>query len=593
MKRGMLSAVAAVFMGVLLMTREGFAEDMDAMWGEQVSKLKAEDAERGELFKDGNYAMFIHWGLYSHIGNQYKGRNYYGIGEWIKHKAMAGIPDDEYRDIAREFNPVKFDAMEIAQLAKDAGMKYIIITSKHHDGFAMYHSKANKFNIVDATPFRRDPMKELAKACEKVGIGFGFYYSHNQDWTFPGGNGGPKTDAEGNEKTFDDYFKEKCLPQVKEITSEYGPIVIVWFDTPGKMPKSYVEELVDVVRKNQPKALISGRAGHGLGDYRSLGDMEVPQENEEGMWEGVDTTNDSWAYAWYDNYWKSPREILHRLIATVARGGTYMLNIGPRGDGTVPERAARSLRASGEWIKRYPQVVYGTDASPWKHALPWGDITVRDNRLFLSIFEWPSSGELCLPGLKTEIKSVRLLKGSDSEQVKYKQHKGWTIFTVPDKAPEKLVSVVEVTLKDKPETEPVWGIDPGMDTEISVHFAEVTGAEKKRRSWMEKFGEWKHVVEVTKWSESGRVVWEVDVLKPGDYNIDLTYAGEGRVVWGVDIEGGEHIQNQQNSSHNYQRFAIGWLNFSSAGHYRVSVSCLEGNLEKAALKSIHFTPVQF
>ena len=150
-------------------------EGMDEMWGEQVMKLKASDAERGQLFRDGNYAMFIHWGLYSNIGNQYKGKTYYGIGEWIMNPAMAGIPVEEYKALAKEFNPVRFDADAIAKLAKDAGMKYIVITSKHHDGFAMYHSKASTFNIVDATPFKRDPMKELAAACSKYGIGLGFY----------------------------------------------------------------------------------------------------------------------------------------------------------------------------------------------------------------------------------------------------------------------------------------------------------------------------------------------------------------------------------------------------------------------------------
>lgn len=293
-------------------------QKMNELWGEQVANLTAQNAERGQLFSDGNYAMFIHWGLYSNIGNQWKGKTYYGIGEWIMNKNMAGIPVDEYKATAKDFFSVNFDAGEIARLAKDAGMKYIIITSKHHDGFAMYHSKINKFNIVDATPFSRDPMKELAQACKEVGIGFGFYYSHNQDWTFPGGNGGPKTDAEGNQKNFDDYFRNKCLPQVKEITTEYGDITLVWFDTPGNMEKKYVEELVEVVRRNQPEALVSGRAGHGLGDYKSLGDMEVPIKNEDGLWETVDVTNDSWGFANYDENWKSPKEILSRLISTVA-----------------------------------------------------------------------------------------------------------------------------------------------------------------------------------------------------------------------------------------------------------------------------------
>ena len=292
------------------------SEEMNKMWGESVVKLRAADAKRGQLFDEGNYAMFVHLGLYSHLANKVKGKTYYGIGEWIMNDRMAGIPVDEYKDIAKEFNLTQFDAKAIAQLAKDAGMKYIIITSKHHDGFAMYDSKSNDFNVVKATPYKRDPMKDLAKACKEIGIGFGFYYSHNQDWTFPGGNNGPAVDAKGKPANFEDYFQKKCVPQVKEITSEYGPIEIVWFDTPGDMPKKYAEQLIEIVRKNQPNALVCGRVGGGLGDYQSLGDMEVPSENVEGMWETVDTTNDSWAYAHYDQNWKTPKVILERLIAT-------------------------------------------------------------------------------------------------------------------------------------------------------------------------------------------------------------------------------------------------------------------------------------
>ncbi len=576
---------------VLALSGPAYPQEMDKMWGDAVVKLRAEDAKRGQLFADGNYAMFIHWGLYSQLANKVDGKTYYGIGEWIMNPRMAGIPVTEYQGLAKQFNPVKFDAMEVAQLAKDAGMKYIIITSKHHDGFAMYHSQANPFNVVDATPLKRDPMKDLAQACQQVGLGFGFYYSHNQDWTFPGGGNGPQTDAQGNAATFDDYFQKKCLPQVKEITSQYGPIELVWFDTPGRMPKEYVEQLVAVVRKNQPNALVSGRAGHDLGDYQTLGDMEVPLHNVEGLWEAVDTTNDSWAYAWYDENWKTPKDVLQRLIACVARGGTYMLNIGPRGDGSVPERAVRSLRRSGEWIQRYPQVVYGTDASPWQHALPWGDVTVKENRLFLSVFEWPVAGELHLPGLKTDIRSAKLLRGDDSDAIEYEQVHGWTKFRLPPRAPETLVSVIEIELADTPQADAVWGIDPTIKTEIQAEFATVGGAKQEGKRWMEKFGEWKHVVQVTDWETNGAATWEVDVLVPGEYQVDLTYAGEGRLVWGVTVEGGETIQNQQNASHNYQRFPIGWLQFPEPGRYQVSVSCLEGNTKTASLKAIRFTPI--
>jgi alpha-L-fucosidase len=567
------------------------AQDMDKLWGERVVKLRAENAQRGQLFDEGNYAMFIHWGLYSQLANKYDGETYYGIGEWIMNKRMAGIPVEEYKRLAGTFQPEKFDATAIVSLAKDAGMKYIVITSKHHDGFAMYHSKACDFNIVDATPWQKDPMKELAAACRDAGLGFGFYYSHNQDWTFPGGGNGPQTDADGNPATFDDYFTNKCLPQVKEITSQYGPIEIVWFDTPGRMPKKYVEQLVEVVRKNQPQALVSGRAGYGLGDYQTLGDMEVPRRNIDGLWESVDTTNDSWAYAWYDQHWKSPKEILHRLIACVGRGGTYMLNIGPRGDGSVPQRAAWSLREAGDWIRRYPQVVYGTDASPWQHALPWGDVTRKGNTLFLAVFHWPDSGRLYLPGLKTPIATARLLKGDQSEVIEHKAAGPWRVLQLPPRAPEQFVSVIQLQCQGTPAADPVWGIDPNIGAAISAEFATVVGAQQSEQRWMEKFGEWNSVVRVHDWQSGGKASWEVEVLRPGDYSIHLTYAGEGRLVWGVGIEGGEHIQNQQNSSHNYQEFPIGWLRFPKPGRYRVNVSCLEGNAKTASLKAIRFAPV--
>ncbi|MDF7806606.1 alpha-L-fucosidase [Pontiellaceae bacterium B12219] len=578
--------------GILAM--QGIAEKngMDEMWGESTIKLRAENAKRGQLFDEGNYAMFIHWGLYSQLGNKVDGKTYYGIGEWIMNPRMAGIPIDEYKKLAGTFNPEQFDAKAIAKLAKDAGMKYIIITSKHHDGFAMYDSKANDFNITKTTPWAKDPMLDLAEACRAEGLGFGFYYSHNQDWTFPGGGNGPSVDENGNPADFDDYFKKKCLPQVEEITSNYGPIEMVWFDTPGKMPKKYVQQLVDVVRKNQPDALISGRAGHNLGDYQSLGDMEIPHENVEGLWESVDTTNDSWAYAWYDNNWKTPKEILKRLIACVARGGTYMLNIGPDGSGAVPERAARALEESGAWIQRYPQVVYNAGASPWKHALPWGDVTVNENKLLLSVFDWPASGKLYLPGLKTKINSAALLVNGKPETLKFDVSNGWTIFELPPRAPEKLVSVIEVELAGTPKADPTFGLDPNIGTEILVEFADVEGAEQSQKRWMEKFGEWKRIVQVHKWKPDGKAIFEVDVLEAGDYCVDLTYAGEGRLVWGVDVLGGEHIQNEQNSSHNYQEFPIGWINFPAPGKYEVAVSCLSENRESASLKGIHLKPAR-
>lgn len=566
--------------------------DMDHLWGARVVKLRAEDAKRGQLFDQGNYAMFIHWGLYSQLGNKVDGETYYGIGEWIMNQRMAGIPIAEYKKLANNFNPVDFDARAIAKLARDAGMKYIVITAKHHDGFAMYESQACDFNIVDATPWGKDPMKDLAAACREQGLGFGFYYSHNQDWTFPGGGGGPQVDASGKPATFDDYFEQKCLPQVREITTQYGPIEIVWFDTPGKMPKHYVEKLVEVVHKNQPGALVSGRAGHELGDYQTLGDMEVPIVNVDGLWESVDTTNDSWAYAWYDENWKSPKQILERLVACVARGGTYMLNIGPRGDGSVSARCATALRHAGDWIARYPQVIYDVQGSPWKHSMPWGDVTQKDNVLFLTVFEWPASGELYLPNIEQDVREARLLLGSDSTELLCQRRGKHVVVQVPAKAPESLVSVIKLTFSEKPTVDPVLTLDPEAMTELAVEFADVNGVKKSEKRWMEKFGEWKRIVHGHEFGADADLSWEVDVLVPGEYQVSLNYAGEGRLVWHVGIDGGESIQNQQDSSHNYQTFPIGWLNFPKNGRYRVSVQCLEGDVGKASLHAILFDAVR-
>lgn len=581
---------------LVLMALGGLAAEqpgMNELWGKD-AQVKESVAGRGQRFDHANYAMFIHWGLYSQLANRYQDKTYYGIGEWLMNRSMAGIDPVEYRKIARDFKPDKFDARAIAKLARDAGMAYIIITSKHHDGFAMYDSDADDFNVVDATPWKRDPMKELAQACREQGLGFGFYYSHNQDWTAPGGNGGPKEDADGNPASFEDYFKNKCLPQVEEITSRYGDIELVWFDTPGRMPKQHVEQLVEVVRKNQPKALISGRAGHGLGDYRTLGDMELPVQNVEGLWESVDTTNDSWGYAWYDENWKTPDEILQRLITCVARGGTYMLNIGPKGDGSVPERAAWALEKAGEWIEDHPEVIRGAGPSPWGHALPWGDVTTQGKRLHLCVFDWPRSRQIHLPGVIGVPESATLF-GSD-DRLKWSSVGSWLTIELPALAPDERVSVITLDFAAKPQIDAVIGVDPDLRTELLADFATVEKARSSKKHWMEKFGEWKAIRHIHGWSPKAKAVFEVEVKTPGDYAVSINHVGEGRLVWEVssfsathcaDHSGGAaRIRNQQGASAIYHEVPLGWLSFPRAGSYRLELRCLEGDLEKASFQSL-------
>jgi alpha-L-fucosidase len=563
---------------------------MDKMWGGSKTASVDTIPEKAELFADGNFGMFIHWGLFSHLGGKWKDKTYYGIGEWIMNFNMAGIPVDEYKTVAKQFNPSEFNAKAIVQLAKDAGMKYIIITSKHHEGFAMFKSQ-HPFNIVDATPFSRDPMKELSAACHDLGLGFGFYYSHNQDWTEPGGSGGPKNYADGAQANFEDYYQKKCKPQVIEICSNYGDIDFVWFDTPGDIPQKYVSELVDIVRQRQPRAMINSRVGHGLGDYASKGDMEVPPRNIEGLWETCDTNNDSWSYAWYDNNFKSPKEILHRLVSTLARGGTYLFNVGPDIKGSVPEIGQQFLRQSGDWIKKYPQVVYGAGGSPWGHALAWGDVTTKGSLMFLTVFDWPQDGKLYLPGLKSKIVSAKLINTKGKMSISYKKVKDWTVFDVPYKPGDHPASVIELVVEGEAEQANVntsLGIYPNVAVELMAEFAE---AEKQRISWMEKFGEWKHVTQIGKWNENTRARWTVNVFEPGYYYLDFRYKGKGRLVWKTVTGEGMVVQNQQAATEKYQNYPMGIIEFKTAGQHTITVSLLEGDRESTSLESVTVRPI--
>ncbi|NKB66041.1 MAG: alpha-L-fucosidase [Candidatus Latescibacteria bacterium] len=567
---------------------------MEEMWGESSEGLEALKAGRGKLFDEGNFALFIHWGLYSHLGGKWRNETYYGIGEWIQNRNMADIPVDQYQTIAQDFNPHDFDAREIAQLAKDAGMKYIIITSKHHEGFAMFHSKAHPFNIVDATPFARDPMKELSAACRELGLGFGFYYSHYQDWTAPGGANGPDMHPDGTKATFEEYFYNKCVPQVKEICSQYGPIDFVWFDTPGDMPKELVVELVEVVRQLQPETMLCSRVGYGMGDYTTKGDMEVPPRNIEGLWETCDTNNDSWSYAWYDNNFKSPKEILHRLVATVARGGTYLFNVGPDGKGKVPELGAKFLRQTGAWIQKYPQVVYGAGSSPWGHALPWGDITTQGNTWSLAVFTWPQDGKLYLPGLSEPIQSAAVLQGQETAPISLAQEQGWTILHLPPQPADQPVSVVELKMAEAqtPSIDSPLGIYPNIATELLAEFAEVTSATKENIRWMEKFGEWKHVNQISQWQENGEAVWTVDVFAAGYYYLDLRHKGAGKLVWKAVTDEGVLVQNQQPATEKYQTYPMGIIEFKKAGKHTIGVSLVAGEPETSSLEAVVVRPLQ-
>jgi len=265
---------------------------------------KEQHEARMAWWKDARFGMFIHWGIYSVPAGTYDGKQIPGIGEWIMNRGK--IPVARYAEYAKEFNPVEFNADTWVSIAKNAGMKYIVITSKHHDGFAMFHSETSPYNIHDATPFKRDPIAELAAACKKAGIRFGLYYSQAQDWHHRGGaaNGG-HWDPAAQDGSFDDYLDKIAVPQVREILTKYGPISVLWFDTPTNMTKERAEKFIPVL-KLQPQIIVNNRLGGGFEGDLSTPEQYIPATGVLGKdWETCMTMNDTWGYKSYDDHWKS------------------------------------------------------------------------------------------------------------------------------------------------------------------------------------------------------------------------------------------------------------------------------------------------
>lgn len=357
-------------------------------------------------FEDARFGMFIHWGLYSLTGGSWKGMHVPWVAEWIMRKFK--IPIREYEALAREFDPVDFNADEWAKAAAGAGMKYMVITAKHHDGFAMYHSACDKFNIVDSTPFGRDPMAELAESCRKYGLKLGFYYSQDQDWHEEGatGNTWDFPESSRNPEAFQAYLDRKVKPQVRELLTNYGDICILWFDTPRQITPEQSEDLKNFVHSIQPGCLVSGRVGNGKGDYQSLGDNVLPSEIPDHPCEALGTMNESWGYKSMDLGYKTPEEILRNLCRIAAKSTNYLLNVGPDGRGRFPEQAQRILQGCGDFLQKYGEALYGSTGLKryqWFEA-GWGNVTVRDNNLYFWIFD--TAHPIHFYGLRNTVTSV-------------------------------------------------------------------------------------------------------------------------------------------------------------------------------------------
>lgn len=358
-------------------------------------------------WKEAKFGLFIHWGLYCVPAGSWQNQKIEvgDAAEWIQ--SSFKIPPADYKPLAGRFNPVKFDAEQVARLAQAAGMKYIVLTSKHHEGFAMFKS-TDPFNIVDATPYKKDVVKALADACKKHGLRFGLYYSQAQDWNHPGGSACSGHWHPAQEGSFDKYLDDVAVPQVKDILSAYHPDIL-WWDTPCDMTPERAAKFTSIIAA-YPKLITNNRLGGGIiGDFDTP-EQQIPATGIAGKnWEACMTMNHTWGFSGHDHDWKSSITLIQNLIDIVSKGGNYLLNVGPTSEGLIPQPSIERLQEIGRWLAANGEAIYGSGASPFSE-ITWGRVTQKKSgkltKLYLHVFDWPSDGKLVVPGLAAKIKQA-------------------------------------------------------------------------------------------------------------------------------------------------------------------------------------------
>ena len=535
------------------------------------SKQQVTDAERIQWFQHDKLGMFIHWGPYSALAGEWKGQRI-PVGneaEWIMQR--FNIPVAEYRERAHQLNPVHFDAEAWVALAKATGMKYLVVTAKHHDGFAMYDSKVSKYNIVEWTPFHRDPLKELAAACKKAGIRFCVYYSHREDWDDPDGYGN-NWDYDRSKKNFSRYLEEKSKPQLRELLSNYGPVGLVWFDR-GMDTVEHTREFVDIVRQLQPRCLINGRVGgYGMdlmGDYQDMNDNGMPSGGLQEYWETPQTLNTTWGYSRFDQQWKTPGDVIRRMVEIVSKGGNYLLNIGPMGDGTIPAPSVATLRKVGAWVQANGESIYGTTASPVADQ-PWGRITVKGDKLYLHVMSWPGDGVLRMPGLKNDLRAAYAL-AEPSRKLTLSRADGNVAITLPAKPLDEYDTVIVLQLDGAPRVDPPV-VTQGSDSPFELDYqpAVTSGKAVKRFNRDGKF-------HIAKWTgPQDTITWHLLVSQAGEYHVRIRYSArnESNGAGFLVTVGGQTLNAavaETGEGYQYKTFDLGSIKLAKAGSYTVQI----------------------
>jgi len=535
-------------------------------------KYDPASAEAMQWWEDAKFGLFVHWGTYSAAGGMWAKDNTFkawaegdsknivpvkGYAEQIMRSAQ--IPISEYEKLPSAFDWSKFNAQDFINLCFASGQHYIVITSKHHDGFAMWRSKASKWNIGDATPYGRqsgrDPLKELADACHATKtngspweIKMCFYHSHCLDWYEADGvSEGYQPHADPTPEVFQHYLDRKVKPQVAELLTGYGDIGLLWFDVPRVLTAEQVQQLKDLVHKLSPHTIIDGRIGRDLGNCSNTGDNGTVGVPVDAPWETGSSINESYGYKINATDYKTPEEIILKLIQVVAHGGNYLLNIGPRGDGTIPEKDRQILTEVGKWTKANGEAIFGTRMTPFTGAcafLPqWGEFTQKGNQLYLIVTHWPKDGKVEVPLLQNQIKQITLLADPARTPLPYQRCKDangndLVVVSVPGNPPSAVASVIAVECAGgRLKLAPFKHEYDAAKKQIYLAAANFQAyASNVKALSLYYDGEQKAIVNWRHGKGGGpTVAWTYEVPEAGEYNLEMDYALNKRFA-GLSVE---------------------------------------------------------